>query len=293
MGGSDPVSQAVNAVTQAVAPVTQAVADFVKPVSTPVNNLSKELSRGDVGKYIGSTGTTFARTGSSLVEGTAQLYTGNFRGAATNFGKTAGNVGNILTYGGQNFVGQDKTTQAVLRSSGADKATLGISSDYAGFTRGGSTLSDSGQISNADRDSGLRLVSKGVAGGLAYKGYQSLSTANKLVATSAGGAALKGDAKGVVNAVAPGIGDTFNSYLPQLPSAPSWLPVPDLSSVYDSFINPASNGAPGAGSSTPFNQSGASSSDVTPIINTPEAKSAMVAIAAIAAIYIIKKGMKR
>lgn len=291
MGGNDPVSQAYNEVAKVVAPVTQAVADFVKPVTAPIEAASKELSRGDVGKYIGQTGTTLQQTGSSFVRGTGQLFTGNFSGAAASYGQTAGNVGNVLTYGGQNFIGRDKLAQDVLRSKAVDSATLGFSSDYAGFTRGGSTLAEGQGISNEDLNSAARFVAKGAAVGYAYKGYQALSTANKVVATSAAAAAAKGDAKGVVNAIAPGAGDTFNSYLPQLPSAPSWLPIPDLTSVYDSFINPAKNGAPGSGSGTPFNQSGATSGDAPPLASSPEAKSLIVLAAAAAAIFVIKKGL--
>lgn len=129
----------------------------------------------------------------------------------------AGGGGMFSTDAGQSF----------LNNSTVKALTLDASSNYAGFSRAGSSF-QSGQNSNAtDIDQSRKfLMTAGAIGGaaaLAPSSWLSSVSANPTTSYTSGvtayGAVKRGDYLGAINAV--GGGDAISPYLP---ARPDWLP---------------------------------------------------------------------
>lgn len=254
--------------------------NVVAPIQSVTNS-------GDIGRaassFLGSTVNVIKApfdVGGSIIKGdnqSAMRYTRQGVGSLANV---------ILGPGQSQFVTDNKN---LFTNPNLDKATLGFSSDYAGTMSAVDSSSKSGQVSNADLNSTGRFLSKSaLIGGaaLAYGEYTALSAADKAAlgsqVTGAGAvasAAKKGDIAGVVNTLAPGVGDTFNSFLPQLPSLS-----PDLTSLYNDFLNSqGSSGAPGNLSS--YNPGQSENVSAVPMSAAAGGSVALISIAGLAALY--------
>lgn len=260
--------------------------NVVAPIQSVTNS-------GDIGRAVSSQLGSIVNVIKTPVDVAGALVKGDTQSAGRFISRGVGSLVNTSSFGKAQFVTDNKQ---YFTNSAVDKATLGFSSDYAGSMSAVESSRRTGDVSSADLNSSARFLSKSaLIGGaaLAVGKYTALSAADKAAlgsqvsgAGTVAVAAKKGDVAGVVNAVAPGLGDTFNSYLPQLPSAS-----PDLTSLYNDLFNSSgSAGAPGNLSS--YSPSAAATSGLTASTNAAAGTSvALLAVAGLAAFYLLKKRM--
>ncbi len=158
------------------------------------------------------------------------------------------------------------TGQTLLRNSTLDKLTLGVSSDFAGYSHGLTTLSNDLSISKDDKLSALRLAVKGgvIVGTAGVASAVGATTGEVIGAVGVAGNALRGDASGLVSALGlpdlsglSGSLSTVNNFLPggqpAQPGQPTVSEQAGSSSGYRSLASAADSG----GSSTTLLLAGA------------------------------------
>lgn len=251
-------------------------------VVAPIQNVTNS---GDIGRAVSSQLGSMVNIVKTPVDVAGSLIKGDTQSAGRFISRGVGSAANVLSPGQSQFV---TSNSQYFTNKYVDKATLGYSSDYAGTMGAIESSRRTGDVSSSDLNSVGRYLSKTAAIGgtaLAYGKYAAMSAADKAAlgsqitgAGSVAAAAKKGDVAGVANALVPGIGDTFNSYLPQLPSMS-----PDLTSLYNDLFNSSGNaGAPGNLSSY---TGGQASNALQPATNSSIVNLALISVAGIAAIY--------
>lgn len=260
-------------------------------VLAPIQSVTNS---GDIGRAVSSQLGSIVNVVKTPVDVAGALVKGDTQSAGRFISRGVGSLVNTSSFGQAQFVTDNKQ---YFTNSAVDKATLGFSSDYAGSMSAVESSRRTGDVSSADLNSSARFLSKSaLIGGaaLAVGKYTALSAADKAAlgsqvsgAGTVAVAAKKGDVAGVVNAVAPGFGDTFNSYLPQLPSAS-----PDLTSLYNDLFNSSgSAGAPGNLSSYTPSGTNAAPGFIAPTNAAAGTSVALLAVAGLAAFYLLKKRM--
>lgn len=269
--------------------ITNTASNVVKQATQIVAPVTNAINRGDPGKFVG--GLVTSARDVTLASGivASDLARGDIKQASRSTLRGVGAGMNVSSFGAAKFTGEDRTVQSFLRSKQVSNLTLGLSNDWAGYNHGISTANSSGDFSNADRDSTLRLYSKAavIAGGAAaYSAYKApiaaAAESGKSLAIYGGAAKslAAGDIKGAAGQLTgTPLGDAVGGFLPQLPNLPSW--VPDLSSIYDAII-------PKSAPSSSVNQSGASVASA-PLIQSNTGKTLAVASVMAGCFFLIKK----
>lgn len=215
------------------------------PGNSIINQLGSQIKRSDPGRLIGRIGTDTGNVLTSPFVAASDLLRGDTEQAGRTLGRAAGSTGNLISMGG-NYLAQDN--KEMFKRIGAKDPT-GLVSDYTDFTSAQGSLVQEKNLTSDEIWGSARFGSKALAIGGVYANAGEISSwwnggAAKDAALAS--TALKSGKPGdVLNAVSPGLGDTFNSYMPE---QPSWLP--DLNDLFRP-IN-SSEAAPA------FNQSGAS-----------------------------------
>lgn len=161
--GWDPWGDIQRAAEATFAPVTQAVDRALSTNLSGENRggmlarFSEEVNRSDPAKYVGGLATSAYRFAKTPLEVASDVGRGDFQNAGTNLGRGIGAGVNAAT-GNVSFV--INQNQDFLRSDEAKKWTLGISEDLAGAGNALRTQEDQAYVSDADRNSALRLGAK-------------------------------------------------------------------------------------------------------------------------------------
>lgn len=175
--GWDLAGDIKRAVEQVAAPVTRAVDNALSTNFSGENRggmlarVSEDINRSDPARYVGGLATSAYRFTKAPLEVASDIARGDIKNAGTNIGRGVGALANTATLNASFIVNQNADA---LRSDEAKKWTLGLSDDLAGTASGMRTLEDQAYVSDADRNSALRLGSKV---GFAYLAAPALASA--------------------------------------------------------------------------------------------------------------------
>ena len=125
----------------------------------------KDAGRGEIGKWAGGIGQSAYN---AALAAPRAVISGNYSKEIQRF---AGSAANLYTYGGLDYASKSNFIKKTLNDKTVDSLTLGLSGDLYSASRGTSTLSRDGSISNYDRNRIFQGVVKSVAiGGAVYAG---------------------------------------------------------------------------------------------------------------------------
>ena len=237
------------------------LSEFVDGVSNAVDStftpIARELSRGDVGRFIGKQVTDTGKVLKTPFIVASDVARGDLKQAGKSLSAGAGSALQAGSYG-STYLAQDN--KKLFKDAG--KYTLGLTADFADYSSAAGSLSAERNLTSDEIWGSLRFGSKvaTVAAGVAYAPQitsfgKAAGAASKDVALYGGAAKAlaSGDPSKAADIISPGLGDTFNSYLPQFPTLS-----PDLTSLYNDFFNPSgTQGAPGNQNSYSTGPSGA------------------------------------
>lgn len=123
----------------------------------------KDAGRGEVGKWAGGIGQSAYN---AALAAPRAVVTGQYGKEIQRF---AGSAANLYTYGALDYASKSNFIKKTLNDKSVDQWTLGLSGDLYSASRGASTMSRDGQISNYDRNRIFQGIVKGAAiGGAAY-----------------------------------------------------------------------------------------------------------------------------
>lgn len=225
------------------------VSEFIDGASEAVSDvftpIARELSRGDIGRFVGKQVTDTGKVLKTPFIVASDVARGDIAQAGKSLSAGAGSAINAGSMGGT-YLAQDN--KQAFKSAG--KYTLGLTSDYADYASAAGSLSAERNLTSDEIWGSLRFGSKVGAAAYAVAYAQQISGAAKSAGAAGkdvalyGGAAkalAAGDPSKAAELISPGIGDTFNSYLPQIPPLSQ-----DLTDLYNDFFNPSgTDGAPG------------------------------------------------
>lgn len=280
-----------------------AVSDISREISRATDNIRREFERGDVGAFTGKMAGTVWRGMKAPLEIAYDVSRGDIQHAKGVAGSAigAGINQNQNLYG---YLAQTSKGQEFLSDKNVDRYSLGFSGDYAGTMRGANELQYTGDISQENLDDTFRFTGKvagvgaattaynayqsaSAVGGSAIPGYTAAATTGAGYAKDAslvygaGKALSRGDVAGAVNTINQVEGDYG---LPQLPTAPDW--VPDLGAIIDGLTGGSS--APVV--SNPWAYAGQVDSGSGPSMPQAAGASILMVAAVAGAIYMAKKG---
>ena len=245
------------------------------PSNSLLNQIGSQIKTSDPGRFIGRAGTDLGNVVKTPFVAASDLLRGDTQQAGRTIGSGLGSMGNTLSLGTNYLVQDNKQT---FKRIGAYDPT-GIVSDYTDYASAQGSLVQQRNLTSDEIWGSARFGSKALAIGGVASNWNSISSwwnggAAKDAALAS--TALKSGKPGdVLNAVSPGLGDTFNSYLP---SQPDWLP--DLTSLFPTMNS--------GGAQPSFNQSGASDPGPAPISAGIGGASAALVLLAIGGAMLMK-----
>lgn len=143
------------------------VADVGRSINQAAIEVKKDIDKSDPGKWVGGMATSTYNLALAVPRA---VVTGDVKKESQRF---VGSAGNLVTMGSADMVGRSSSWQNLLRSDSFKKWTLGLSENYAGITRGLSTMSRSGKLDNDDRNNmvqgGVKVAA--IAAGVGAYGY--------------------------------------------------------------------------------------------------------------------------
>lgn len=238
----------------AVSTVSNTINRELSNVGNTINQTLDDASRGDVGKFVVEQGQSVVNITKAPFEVAYYGIRGDNAGVSravqravgasiNRRGSESGNIFTPETVGTR--LAQTDVGQYILRNPNVSNATLGISEDYAGFTRGARTLQDNAYLSREDQNSAIRFGAKGVAlagVGAAKSWWDGLNGVEQVKYTTYGTATggvidklAKGDLKGAVKEFTNTVG---------LPDVSKYIPdtTPEVPSYVNNPRSPASSG---------------------------------------------------
>lgn len=154
--------------------INRAAINVGRSVESNAQGLGRAMGNGEIAKIVKGGAESAFNTVTMIPKATYAVAQGDTKKAGKILQKSAGSAINLKSFGLQSYFGQSSGVQNFMRDRTVDRLTLGLSGDYAGYSRGVSTLSSRGEISREDFQDALRLGGKtlAVASVFAFAGAQ-------------------------------------------------------------------------------------------------------------------------